>query len=268
MKNNKKGIDTYFIPHINHLGLSLKGKRLFALAHFVLQKNKKYIDFFKNNNDMFITLDSGVAEGSRVPVNEFMQCAKDIKATEIICPDELYDCNETIKLTHEFIDGLSIKDKKKYKFMMVPQGNNIENFVKCLKALQKMPECSCIGISKFDAPKIMGKTKDIHKVCESRQRLIDYLVSRNLLTKPVHCLGYDNPKEFSYYIMRGYKFIRSCDSASAILCGMKNIKFAKNGLEVVKPAGGDIYHVTTMSDKQVDLSLYNINITKKLCGNA
>ena len=117
---------------------------------------------------------------------------------------------------------------------------------------------------------VIKKVKNLCYICcpkLTRKRLIDYLVDNNLINKEVHCLGYDDPNEFSYYIKKGYKFIRSCDSASAILCGMKDIKFSKDGLNVVKPSGGDIYHVSKMLKKQVDLSLHNINVTKKLCGS-
>ena len=259
-------IDTYFIPPIKHQALALQGDRLFALAHFVLEGRQDYIDFFKKNKDKFITLDSGVAEGRRVTTGVLMSCAEKINANEVICPDELWDTLETIRLTEDFLKGLTPEQRQKYKFMMVPQGRTIREYVRCLKYFQELPECSCIGISKFDASTLFGNTNDTHVVCESRKRLIDFLIGTDQITKPLHCLGYDNPKEFHHYISKRYNLVRSCDSASAILCGMNDIRFNRlKGIRVAKPAGGDAYHEALISDKQQKLSLHNIKITKDLC---
>lgn len=260
-------IDTYFIPPKKQQEIALKGDRLFCLAHFVLKGDIKYIQFFKDNSGKcFITLDSGVAEGYRVPVNQFMECAKKINATEIICPDELYEPDKTLALTKEFLSQISEEDKKRFKFMMVPQAKNIQDYVRCLKELQAMPECSCIGISKFDAPKLFGHLDDKHIVFQSRVRLMDYLVENKILTKPVHLLGYDCPLEFQYYMFKRYTFIRSCDSACAIQLASLDRKLdIYQGLHKPKPAGGDAYHDTILTSDQLRLAVYNTNVVKWLC---
>lgn len=263
-------IETCFIPPIKHQDLALNGSRLFALAHFILEGNQEYINFFKEQSKLgkFILLDSGVAEGHRVPIETFMKCAEDIGATEIICPDELLNTDETIKLTKDFLSKLTEEQKKKYKFMMVPQATNLTDYIRCIKTLQELPECSCIGISKFDAPVIVGRLTDIHKVCQSRKRLVNYLIEEKIINKPIHLLGYDNPIEFSYYITKKFKQVRSCDSASSILCAINNIEFnEENGMNITKPSGGDIYHEIIMSDKQIELAKKNMMIVNKICGN-
>jgi hypothetical protein len=259
-------IKTYFIPPLKHLELSLKGDRLYALAHFVLEGNQEYIDFFKKQKRKFITLDSGVAEGHRVPTDTFMRCAKEIGAKEIICPDELWDMNRTIYLTRGFLNSLSGEERRHYKFMLVPQAKNIKDYVKIFSHFQNMDRCSCIGISKFDAPNVFGKETDKHIVYQSRVRLINYLYKNNLIKKPIHCLGYDNPLEFKYYVDKGYDFIRSCDSASAILCAKFGLKFNKqNGIEERKPSGGDRYFNYVLKKQELKMALHNIMTTKRLC---
>lgn len=262
-------IETYFIPPKPSIELALNGDCLFCLAHFVQQGDDKYIEFFKNHSEnRFVTIDSGVAEGSRVPVQEFLELAKKVNAHEIICPDELWNGLETVRLTQEFLSQVSAEDKARFKFMMVPQGKDIQDFVTSLQHLQELPECGCIGISKFDAPVLFGKPEDIHKVCDSRIRLMDYLVENKLLKKPVHCLGYCNPIEFKHYVDKGYSFVRSCDSASAILCAVHGIRFNKQlGTLAPKPEGGSLYHELMVLPKARELALWNMNIVKELCSN-
>lgn len=123
-----------------------EGDMLLALPHIV-QKSTEYKEYY-NMSDKRIILDSGVIElGLPMNYEKLMKIGEKIGALEIALPDYLHDSVNTItsakNIYRKYRDTEIIK---KYRYMGIVQGNNLNDWLKCFEQLASIEIISTIGI--------------------------------------------------------------------------------------------------------------------------
>jgi len=161
--------------------IDMLGQYNLVLAHDVLSKGTDYKEVFdkhyKQHSDGATTtiLDNSVIElGESLDYSDLAHAADVVHATYVILPDVLWDRRATVRASqiaaHEFE-----KAHVGFKFMGVPQGTTLEEYVDCANTL--IDQC---GVSALAVP------KRVRKVLRTRQQLVSSLIS---LGVPIHLLG-------------------------------------------------------------------------------
>ena len=156
-----------------------------ALAHLV-GKDKQYTTFFENQayHGRFVILDNGVIEtGKPMSIQEIVQKANLIGASELILPDTLDDTEATLDAACEAIPYA--RQYFKGKLMGVPQGKTLEEWFECAIMMLSL-DIDTIGI-----PKRLVKIGGRDARLDVLQRL-----GWSLRGREVHLLGcWENPIE-------------------------------------------------------------------------
>jgi len=255
------------IPPKKHLDLAHAGDWYFCLAQ-LYYKDKNYRRFFKSlkHNDYdYIILDNGAAERDQINDDTLLDIVEDLKPNEVIAPDTLYDGHDTLLRTRKFIKKM-IKRRLTVgtDIMGCPQGSNVKEWVNCYKEMLDIPHIDVIGLSKISIPYCWSKAKHDTAIAKSRNKCIDYLVSKDLIRKPLHFLGMGDPKEFEHYEDFAYEYriyFRSTDSCYTILAAYHNIDFHK---EFERIETDNSYFDIKLTDKQIKLALKNIWYLRKI----
>ncbi len=125
-----------------------------CLAH-LLHSDPEYANFFKEQSrrGSYVIMDNGVVEtGEAMPIEELMELADCVEASEIILPDVLRDKDATLGLS----EGALIYAQNHGwcgSIMAVPQGNTPEEWKECLEVMVTWP-VTAIGISRFLVPEV------------------------------------------------------------------------------------------------------------------
>lgn len=253
------------IAPLNHLELSKlgKGKGFLALAQIVL-KNKKYVEFIKQlkEENYYIILDNGAAENQQVNFKQLIKAIDLIQPNEVVVPDVLLNCNETLLSVEKYAHQLKHKYPK-IKLMAVAQGKDSTTYYNCYKLLLVNKYIDVIGISKIAVPKCFNKNVN-YKIAirETRNYLIEKLNELNLIEKPLHLLGAGDAEEYKSY--NNIKNIRSTDSCFPILAATKNNYFGIDRFQRYKTP--DNYFDIVLSVKQKRIAEKNINYFNKFIG--
>ena len=207
------------IPPIANCRLALQGDFLFALAQYVNEDNKDYVEFFKKySTSTTVYIDNGVAEHQRISHEELINRAHQINARVIICPDELHNRIKTVSLIEEFISILSPAELRKFTLMAVPHGNSSSDYLECYHNIQEQGVIHFFGLSKFDVPEHF---RDRIK-CYTRLKNSSHREDR------FHLLGFIKDfTEYKFFAKRGD--VISCDS-----CVLVEAALHKQRLELIK----------------------------------
>lgn len=190
-----------------------------CLAHLVSGSDIRstlYRSFFKCRvkEGKYVLMDNGAAENSQLDFDGLLEAYELVHPTEIILPDVLCDGKATIERTCGFYDRFSnhISD---YNLMVVPQGNNFDEWCECARELLYEIPATTVGVSKFLEMITNDNTIRV-KACEF---LKQYDVE-------IHLLGCsEGPKIIKEARVVNDK-VRGCDSAFTYIC-------AKAGLESI-----------------------------------
>ena len=203
--------------------LSRYGDIQMVLAQHVIPENEEYI-YNLMQSDMYKIIDNGAHENCQVTTDELLDRAKMINADTIIVPDIVYEGIKTVTACNDFFHTLSDSDKKRFNWMVVPQGKTKREWMHCMKELHDMQHSTHIGLSRLSIPKCFGgKT-----LFESRAMCLSY--TNKLISKPIHLLGLTDPNEVAYYTRIGYTGIESVDTSIPFFDGLKSYRFEYNGM--------------------------------------
>lgn len=254
------------IPPLAHLDLSHAGDWYYCLAHLYYQ-HEDYRKFFKKVKSIggYVILDNGAAEHSLVTEDILLEIVRDLKPDEVIAPDILYDSKNTIKNLKRFIKRMEDEFLITHtKVFGCPQGKSVSDWLWCYEQMLNLPQVKVIGLSKISVPYCWKSAKNDQLIAESRNECVKYLVSHDLLLKPIHCLGMGDPKEYLYYHQLPKKvqfLIRSTDSCYTVLAALNSIDFGKN-FERVKTDNS--YFNKKLNQQQILLALKNIWYLKRI----
>jgi hypothetical protein len=144
--------------------------------HLVLPQlfdNERYRRFYTDAKG-FKILDNGAAEGYTADGRELHDVALAIGAAEIVVPDCMGDCAETIRLARAFEPYV----QSGYNYVGVAQGRTIAEVVKCITFFEHTPWITTLAL-----PRILNS---IHKT--TRFNLIEPIL-KEFKFHALHCLG-------------------------------------------------------------------------------
>lgn len=218
-----------------------------ALAHLV-GKDKVYTEFYARmaTEGKYVILDNGVIEtGTPMPIEEIVRRANLIGARELILPDVLDNCDETLDSA---CDALSYALKHfEGKIMAVPQGRTLEEWIDCAKTMLE-----------FDI-NVIGIPKRLVKIAGRDGRLLAlHSMGRLLRGLEIHLLGcWETPIEVTMIEQAARRGdimpIRGVDSTIAYVYARENMLISQGP----RPAGAVDF---SAKDANYDALLANINI--------
>jgi hypothetical protein len=248
----------YCIPPNKHLELMDEGDSYFCLAHHY-KNDSNYRQFFlnlkSNKPSCWITLDNGAAEHSTVTEEDLLQIVNELKPTEVIPPDVLFDKEQTLKNFYSFCRKMYMMNFLRHTFIFAcPQGSTKELWLDCYYNMLGHPFVKCMGLSKIAVPKCWNNAEGDTLIAKSRNECIEDLIKKHYLCKPVHLLGMGEHNEFDYYSQNKIQNIRSSDSCYSVLAAINDIDFEK----------GDTTRISTTNQYfEVELNEHQINLAKR-----
>jgi len=198
-----------------------------CLAHLV--GDKRYAEFYRrmSNEGKFVLMDNGAAEGAQLPVHELLKMYETIKPTEIVLPDTLNDCVDTLRKTLAFVHE---HKSLPYRFMGVPQGKDFDEWCACVEVMLREPRINTIGISKF-LNIATGEDEIRFHACAYIAKVASELGRRDI---EVHLLGCDEGPYMVGQIQELFPLVRGCDSAFAFIATQANVEITE---ETERPKG-------------------------------
>jgi len=226
-----------------------------ALAHLIGKAGfERYTDFYKQvgkDPEKFLIMDNGLIEGDPRPMDELMDKAYLINATEIVLPDAFQNKDETLREAHDAMN-LKYSITAAFRLMAVPQGRTYEEWLECAKEMLTWP-IDTIAIPKI-VTKMAGRDGRLQALIDIQDMLAD---------RDVHLLGcWESPLELKVienYTRQGkIKPVRGVDSAIAYVYARAGLRMA----EAERPAGAIDFNA---DDADVIKLMYNIVQWKHEC---
>lgn len=246
------------------------GDRIFVLAHLWVQ-SEKYRDFvyelLDEDLERWITLDNSAAERALVTEDVLIQVVKELAPSEVIAPDVLFDKDATIANAIKFRDRMEAEGLlDTTDIFFCPQGKTKEDWLECYEWGLKQDWIDCIGFSKIAIPQAWftfndQEWKDDQGIKEARHMAYDYLKEKNMLLKPIHCLGQGDPTEFAYY---DHPAMRSTDSVFPVLAAAHGQDFNVDHTTRI-PTPHNFLETYDMSQVNMALVESNVEFLRKQC---
>lgn len=99
-------------------------------------QRQEYVSKYRDaqlDDNIYIILDNGIAEGTSFGLVDLLDMADYIDADEIVVPDVMGDGLATCELVKRFEEGLLAKTLDKYAFMAVAQGKTWSEVFSCVE---------------------------------------------------------------------------------------------------------------------------------------
>lgn len=259
-------MDVYVISPLSNLEPMKLGDRLFVLAHLWVQ-SPEYRQFIYDQIDedleRWITLDNSAAERALVTEDVLIQVVKELAPSEVIAPDVLFDKDATIANAIKFRDRMEAEGLlDSTDIFFCPQGATKEDWLEAYEWGLKQDWIQTIGFSKIAIPNAwLGDWKDDQGIKEARHMAYDHLKEKNLLLKPIHCLGQGDPTEFAHY---DHPAMRSTDSVFPVLAAAHGQDFNVDHTTRI-PTPHNFLETYDMSNVDLDLVKSNVEFLKQNC---
>ena len=257
-------MDFYVISPVSNLEPMKLGNRIFALAHLWVQF-PHYREFILEQKaaGKFITLDNSAAERALVTEDILINICHELMPNEVIAPDVLFNKKQTITNARKFVTRM---DKEnlfgKIDIFFCPQGKTKEDWLEAYKFGLKADWITTIGFSKIAVPKaFLTNFSDDQGIKEARHMAYDYLKERDMLKKPIHCLGQGDPTEFAYY---DHPCMRSTDSVYPVFAASLGQDFNIDH-ETRTPTPHNFLETYDMSNVDMDLVRSNVDFLAAQC---
>lgn len=252
----------YIIPPMSEMDLMERGDSIFCLAQHYL-KNSAYRDYIKHcqQQGKWITLDSGIGDYEPVTQQELFKATLDLLPNEVIPVDTLFNSDQTLKNLEEFKAMLEENDLLGVvQILGCPQGETKEDWLHCYKEMLQDKHVNTIGFSKITVPHVWRTGKDDQGIMEGRHLCYRELMEEGLITKPIHCLGAGDPREFLLY--KDNPLMRSTDSCFSVWAGMNLIDWSNGDFTRIKTPHD--YFTRPMMPIQKEITLRNIEFLKQI----
>lgn len=252
----------YVIPPLSNLSLMQHGDRIFVLAQ-LWNKSAEYRQYIVDQKaaGKWITLDNGAGDHCTVSLEELIDITSVLMPNEVIALDILFDKDQTVRNLDSFIDMMKSSQLiGKVEIFACPQGNTKRDWFECYRYMLNHDDVDTIGLSKIAVPHIYGTGRDDSGIMQARHMCYDELKSLGLITKPIHCLGAGDPREFIKY--RGDALMRSTDSCFSVWSAMNGIDWSADNFErIATPLD---YFERDITDDQITLALSNISFLRRI----
>ena len=259
-------MDFYVISPVSNLEPMKLGDRIFVLAHLWVQypHYRKFIyDLIDEDVDRWITLDNSAAERALVTEDVLIDIVHQLAPSEVIAPDVLFDKDATIANAIKFRDRMEAEGLlDSTDIFFCPQGKTKEDWLEAYEWGLKQDWIQTIGFSKIAVPQAwLPEWKDDQGIKEARHMAYDYLKEKNMLLKPIHCLGQGSYTEFQYY---DHPAMRSTDSVYPVLAAAHGIDFTKDSQTRI-PTPHNFLETFDMQNVDMNLVKLNVEMLKKSC---
>jgi hypothetical protein len=260
------GIQFLPIPPIPHLSEFAQGKMHLLLPP--LLNMSVYWDHYYDlaQRGAYLILDNGAFEdGHSIDPTELINLAVDVRAREVVASDVLMDRIGTMDAAYEFLQAYkrTLEDRSRtypLNIMLVPQGNTIYEWGRCLQDLIKLFKNTLpgrqysIGIPQRTEAWVGGRANLIARFIESM-----YYESGRALQ--VHLLGaHSEVIKLAECALR-FPWIRSVDTVKPFTFALEGITipkvYARTQGEPKRP--GD-YFTRVLTESQLKIARDNISI--------
>lgn len=263
------------LPPIPHLDLAEGRDFHLTLAH--LCEDERYVNFYRRERERgsYIILDNGAHEfQSGEGPNHLLKKAAQIHANEIVCPDFLFDADQTVSLAEKalpvFASEMGFATKyftgqriQVYRIMLVPQGRSYLSWRRCLHHLLEL-----YFSQQFLLPPVIGLSKDYEVYDGGLYRLVQNdilpLVREHALD--LHLLGWGRDMKALGVISREFgSWIRSVDSAKPIVYATAEIEITDLFQVEEYPRRPEGYFQMKLSPEQILLARRNSDVFDRAC---
>ena len=223
------------IAHIVPLGsLDKIAKKQYhmCLAHLIAESEeyaKKYA-YIREEHETYLLMDNGAAENSQLCNEELLECYYKVVPDEMVLPDVLLQKDATFESTMKGLRYFKYEQQLPCKFMVVPQGETLEEWAECAEALIQCEDINSFGVSKFLSI-ATGDANVRYKACSILEQLIAQYGRYDL---EVHLLGCQDAPARVKEIFDDFDFVRGCDSAIGYLYAQADVEVQD---ETLRPEG-------------------------------
>lgn len=265
-------MDFYVISPVSDLSPMDLGNRIFVLAHLWVQF-PHYQDYIlqKKEEGYWITLDNSAAERALVTEDVLIDVCHELMPDEVIAPDVLFDKDATIQNAIKFRERMEEEGLLgTIDIFFCPQGATKEDWLEAYEWGINQEWINVIGFSKIAIPNAwmsddhfsnLRTYQDDQFIKEARHAAYDYLKERDMLKKPIHCLGQGDPTEFTYY---NHPMMRSTDSVFPVLAASLGQDFRIDH-ETRTPTPHNFLETYDMSKVDKELIRANVEFLKMSC---
>jgi len=202
----------------------------YALVH-LFETNSEYFSFFKESLKLnrTVLLDNSIFElGVAFETKKYINWINNLEPTEYIIPDVLENCDKTIQEAKYWMGGAIFSCYSDSVPIGVIQGKTYAELVKCYTALDYL------GVEKlaisFDYSYYLTVFPHPNKwvsyamgrVMTLKRLLDDGVINTK---KPHHLLGCAHPREYSFYNDPSFNWIKTLDTSSPIVHGIKKVGY-------------------------------------------
>lgn len=154
----------------------------YVLAHLMDDSEYRDVVHICKRHDMEIYLDNSAFElKESINIDTYIRIILEIEPSVVIVPDALGDIAKTIQLTRKFYDGIPKKFTDRFKFMIVLQGQNNRERLKCLHIIRSFGyPFHMVGLPRHACPNRVELLRAVRKFTGKR---------------PIHFLGLPDPVE-------------------------------------------------------------------------
>ena len=192
---------------------------LFVLPQIYLESEeyREFVDRYPGQK----FLDNGAYElGKSLDFSKLMDVVYSILPDVFVLPDVLGSFKETVGLTHRFYSEFNRAYSPKTRLMVVAQGSNIDERLRCLFKLRRLVKFDMVGLPRIAAP-----------------RLKLFQAVAKFFKKPIHLLGCPDPYEVRDIVALSSPLLYSMDTSwvarDALGIGEKRkLDFEKDQLDV------------------------------------
>jgi len=258
------------ISHESPLCILNESKRYndydYILVH-LLELHEEYLNFClqSRKEGRMSIMDTSIFElGKAFDHAKYAGWITKLKPTEYILPDVLEDYKGTIKGSMRFKETYDLKGIQ----IGVVQGKTFEELKNCYLELDRDLNVDKIAFS-FDYHFFTEYFSHPNKWVSfmiGRVRLINEFMNLNIINKqkPHHLLGCSNPLEFSFYKHPDYNFIKTIDTSSPVVHGLKRVLYNENIGDWVKESTKLANLIgTSVSFEQMQDIIYNVTKFRK-----
>jgi hypothetical protein len=250
--------------HITPIPLldSILGPMVGADFHLVVSNEiittPAYLNFYQRRlrQGDFVILDSPAFEtGGIADLEDTLHATMMLRPSEVVLPDDMNSAEKTVAGTK---DAMNLLDEVGYsgRYMMVPHGETIEEFIECTYELLSLGagERTTIGLQE--------EIPELFRI--NRAQMIQRLNHQTGAVLTYHLLGIDEGLEDQFTTGA-----RSCDTAKFVVWGL-NGKMVTKGLPSHltpeypgrKTVGGrtGYFHYTTRDQMAIECARHNVRV--------
>lgn len=248
------------------LSTLVKGNKYHLVLAHMVEQSKEYRDFYRAESDSgsYITLDNSSYEvGDGVyTVEQLLDFADMVGATEIMAPETYLDSEDTIRKVGEFSNLVHLRDEDVRIFGTL-HGKTIDDLYKCHVKFLKFG-VDTIGFSCRLDVEMHGRLRHPHVDMDRalcRVQVVNRLKELKTPKVRYHLLGLNHPYELTFYRDMD-NLVSSNDSSCAYVHGREGVSI--DDLSFTKSPSKINFSDCFLGDIEKKIVFHNIGVLRQL----